>query len=47
MSGVETMESVLYLNPGSAGPRRLKLPVTMATLDVSEDGMELLIHRLL
>ena len=44
---VEVVESVLYLNPGSAGPRRFKLPVTMATLDLREDGMEPMIHRLL
>lgn len=25
---------VLYINPGSAGPRRFKLPVTMALLDL-------------
>lgn len=27
---------VLYLNPGSAGPRRFKLPVTVARLDLRE-----------
>ena len=27
---VETRDGVLYLNPGSAGPRRFKLPVTVA-----------------
>ncbi len=26
---------VLYLNPGSAGPRRFSLPITVATLDLS------------
>lgn len=26
---------VLYINPGSAGPRRFKLPVTVARLDLS------------
>jgi len=26
---------VLYLNPGSAGPRRFKLPVTIARLHVA------------
>jgi putative phosphoesterase len=26
---------VLYLNPGSAGPRRFQLPVTLALLDVT------------
>jgi predicted phosphodiesterase len=28
-------EGVLYLNPGSAGPRRFKLPVSVAELTVS------------
>jgi putative phosphoesterase len=32
---VETRAGVLYLNPGSAGPRRFKLPVTLARLRVS------------
>lgn len=27
---------VLYLNPGSAGPRRFKLPITVARLDFSQ-----------
>ncbi|HUL34549.1 MAG TPA: metallophosphoesterase family protein [Candidatus Eisenbacteria bacterium] len=27
---------VLYLNPGSAGPRRFHLPVTLAILEISE-----------
>ncbi|VVP93676.1 hypothetical protein PS918_03492 [Pseudomonas fluorescens] len=30
----------LYLNPGSAGPRRFKLPVTLALLDVQDDSIE-------
>lgn len=29
----------LYLNPGSAGRRRFKLPVTLAFLDVSADAL--------
>ena len=28
---------VLFLNPGSAGPRRFQLPVTMARLDLSKN----------
>jgi predicted phosphodiesterase len=28
-------DSVLYVNPGSAGPRRFQLPVTVARLDLS------------
>ncbi len=31
----ELREGVLYLNPGSAGPRRFKLPVALARLTVS------------
>jgi putative phosphoesterase len=27
---IETRDGVLYINPGSAGPRRFKLPVTVA-----------------
>ncbi|MCF5166613.1 YfcE family phosphodiesterase [Pseudomonas congelans] len=30
----------LYLNPGSAGRRRFKLPVTLALLEVSPDAIE-------
>ena len=29
---IETRKGVLYLNPGSAGPRRFKLPVSIAHL---------------
>lgn len=37
----------LYLNPGSAGRRRFKLPVTLALLDVTPDALEpQLIHLL-
>ncbi len=31
---------MLYLNPGSAGRRRFKLPVTLALLEVSPDAIE-------
>ena len=34
----EERRGVFYLNPGSAGPRRFKLPVTVARLKVSSDG---------
>jgi putative phosphoesterase len=33
----EERRGVLYLNPGSAGPRRFKLPVTLARLRLSAD----------
>jgi putative phosphoesterase len=32
-------DGVLYLNPGSAGPRRFKLPTTVARLLIAEDGV--------
>ena len=31
---VEARDGVLYLNPGSAGPRRFKLPVSLARLTI-------------
>jgi hypothetical protein len=31
---IEWRDGVLYLNPGSAGPRRFRLPVTVARLSV-------------
>ena len=34
----ETRGGVLYFNPGSAGPRRFKLPVTIGKLTL-EDGI--------
>jgi putative phosphoesterase len=32
---IETRDRVLYINPGSAGPRRFRLPVTVARLRVN------------
>ena len=34
---IEQRDGVLYLNPGSAGPRRFSLPISLALLDI-EDG---------
>ncbi len=36
---------VLYLNPGSAGPRRFRLPVTVARLEIK--GSTLIGHELI
>jgi uncharacterized protein len=33
---VETRDGVVYLNPGSAGPRRFTLPVTLARMRIGE-----------
>ncbi len=38
---------VLYLNPGSAGPRRFKLPVTLAVLEMKEEPWKVEIVELL
>ena len=35
---VEWKRGVLFLNPGSCGPRRFRLPVSCAWLEVSTDG---------
>jgi uncharacterized protein len=36
---IETRDGVLYINPGSAGPRRFQLPVTVGRLTVTADGI--------
>ncbi|MGG7634581.1 metallophosphoesterase family protein [Pseudomonas sp. ES1] len=36
---IEQREGRLYLNPGSAGPRRFSLPVTLALIEVGADGV--------
>lgn len=33
---IETRNGVIYLNPGSAGPRRFELPVTLALVPLTE-----------
>jgi putative phosphoesterase len=37
---IETRNGLLYVNPGSAGPRRFKLPVTVARLRVAGASLE-------
>jgi uncharacterized protein len=44
---IERRNEVVYLNPGSAGPRRFQLPVTLALVTVSEHGVEMRVERLL
>ena len=43
---IQRIDGILYLNPGSAGPRRFKLPITLATLEVTPDGLRPEIHDL-
>lgn len=38
--GIETREGVLYLNPGSAGPRRFDLPVGLARILIRGGRLE-------
>jgi uncharacterized protein len=43
---IQRIDGILYLNPGSAGPRRFKLPITLATLEVTPGGLRPEIHAL-
>jgi uncharacterized protein len=36
---VEERAGVLYVNPGSAGPRRFRLPIAVAELHVAGDSV--------
>jgi uncharacterized protein len=36
----EMRDGVLYLNPGSAGPRRFRLPISIARLDLREGVLQ-------
>ena len=38
-ASIERKKSVMYLNPGSAGPRRFSLPVTVGLVTVDEGGV--------
>jgi putative phosphoesterase len=42
---IETVGGVVYLNPGSAGPRRFSLPIALATLELSGDAIRPCIHE--
>ncbi len=37
---IETRDGVLYLNPGSAGPRRFQLPVTVSKLSIVDGALQ-------
>ena len=43
---IERRNGVLYLNPGSAGPRRFRLPVAVARLEVSRSRVDAAIFEL-
>jgi putative phosphoesterase len=38
--GQATSNGILYINPGSAGPRRFNLPITVARLDLDRQPWE-------
>src|SRR6185436_5384636 len=40
MPRVEEHEGVLFVNPGSAGPRRFKLPISIAVIKISSRAVE-------
>lgn len=44
MPKIITVDGVLYVNPGSAGRRRFRLPITLASLDVNSDGLKPTVH---
>ena len=41
---VRQRQGVLYVNPGSAGPRRFRLPVTVAELRLQGSAVDVQIH---
>jgi putative phosphoesterase len=43
---IETVGGVLYLNPGSAGPRRFTLPIALATLSLTRGALRPRLYRL-
>jgi len=44
---VEARDGVLFVNPGSAGPRRFKLPVSAGMLTIEGTRAEVSLHRLI
>lgn len=43
---IDEKNGVLFINPGSAGPRRFKLPVSIATLEISAGKVHAQLHLL-
>lgn len=37
---IRERNAVLYINPGSAGPRRFSLPITVARLEIHSEGIK-------
>jgi putative phosphoesterase len=45
--GINEQNGVIYLNPGSAGPRRFKLPISVATVEITKRKIIPQIHELI
>ena len=45
--GIIKRDGLLFLNPGSAGPRRFKLPVTVASIQIRNNGLQARLIELL
>lgn len=43
---LNTSDGVLYLNPGSAGPRRFTLPIALATLEIAGGAIRPRLHEI-
>jgi putative phosphoesterase len=43
---IDDKNGVLFVNPGSAGPRRFRLPVSIATLEISDGKVHAQLHLL-
>jgi len=43
---VTEQDGVLYVNPGSAGPRRFRLPVSLALIEIGANGLRARLVRL-
>ena len=43
---IETVSGVLYINPGSAGPRRFSLPIALATLELAGEALRPSLHEI-
>jgi uncharacterized protein len=43
---INTVDRVLYINPGSAGRRRFNLPITLASLEITPAALKPIIHDL-
>ncbi len=46
-AAVEWKSDVLYLNPGSAGPRRFSLPITLAFITITPESINPILQELL